>query len=262
MQHALLTVPVAADRKRVAEASPRRAHNVSLNTPRERVWLTLVDDYAVRALPAAPDFVVVVEGETDRGYLQRAADQLRDATGEDLLSVPDPLRHGPIDRIALVVAKTPGDPISGGTHRMVDLARSIVRDVFVADSMGMLFLFDHDFAGRNARDDIKKYGYRPDVHTLTLDPGVHPGACTTPGQHPPEVVIEDLLPLALQQRFFDEGGANCDIQYRDGVATRFKWALTSKGKLRRYAVEHAELDEFVELRTVLSRIRRTFGFPT
>lgn len=248
--------------RRRAGTSPRTPRASEPTTPPERVWRTLREEFAAHPLAGPPDFMIVVEGETDRGYLQRAADQLRDEAGVDLLSVPEGVRRGPLERIAIVVAKHPRQPISGGVERMVDLARSIVRDVFTADAVGVVFLFDHDWAGRKGRDDLRKYGYRPDVHTLTLDPAHHPGACVTPGELRPDVVVEDLLPLPLQRRFFDSTSASCDVRYRQGKLTRFLWESVSKGDLKRFVVQNATVDELAEFRALLSRVRRAFGFPT
>jgi hypothetical protein len=248
--------------RRRAGTAPRSASPNAPGTAPERVWQILRDDFAVPFLAGPPDFLIVVEGDTDRGYLQRAADQLRDESGTDLLAVPEALRRGPLDRIAIVVPKHPGQPISGGVDRMVDLARTIMRDVFTADAVGVVFLFDHDGAGRQGRDMLQRYGYKPDVHTLTLDPSAHPRACITPGEHRPDVVVEDLIPLSLQQRFFDGTAASCDVQYRQGRATRFRWVHPSKGELRRFIVRDAEMGDLAEFRSVLTRVRRAFGFPS
>lgn len=140
---------------------------------------------------------------------------------------------------------------------MVDLARALGSDFFGSDVLsGIVFVFDHDFAGRRGRDEIAKYGYRPGVHSITLDPAEHPNACAKK-----EVVVEDLLSLHVQQRFFDLGGASCDMEYRVGEMTRMRWVHPSKGALRVYACANGNLQDFMEMTRLVSRIRSTLGFP-
>jgi len=249
-----------ASRKRVANTAPG-PRPVAGGSAADRALFVLRDNFDMRALTSLPDFLLVVEGETDRGYLQRAADQLRDETGEDMLEVPGGLRQGPHSRIVISVAKEPGNPLSGGTERMVDLARDILGEVFTHEVLRVMFLFDHDYAGRKAADQIAKYGYRRGIHSLTHDPALHPNACVAPEDGDPPVVIEDLLPLSLQQRFFDQGGASCDVIYRSGVVKRYKWVPPSKGQLKRFVVGNASSVDLAPLRAVLALVRQAFGFP-
>lgn len=250
---------VAPPRKRFAIALPPRRDPAT--TPAQRALSVLRDQFDMKRLNSLPDFLLVVEGETDRSYLQRAADQLRVETGEDLLDVPQPLRQGMDTRVAIVVAKVPGDSKSGGTERMVQLAREIREEIFNHECTRILFLFDHDYAGRTAATQIAQYGYRSGTHSLTLHPAFHKEACVVVDEKDPSVVIEDLLPLALQQRFFDEGRASCDVIYRGGVVRRYRWIAPSKGELRRFVVLHASSADLAPLRDVLVRMRNAFGFP-
>lgn len=250
---------VAPPRKRFATALPPRRDPAT--TPALRALSVLRDQFDMQRLTSLPDFLLVVEGETDRSYMQRAADQLRVETGEDLLDVPQPLRKGMDTRVAIVVAKVPGDPKSGGTERMVQLAREIREEIFTHECARILFLFDHDHAGRSAAAQIAQYGYRSGTHSLTLHPAFHKEACVVADESDPSVVIEDLLPLTLQRRFFDEGRASCDVICRGGVVRRYRWIAPSKGELRRFVVQHASTADLASLREILARMRNAFGFP-
>ncbi|ODT02048.1 MAG: hypothetical protein ABS52_15475 [Gemmatimonadetes bacterium SCN 70-22] len=140
---------------------------------------------------------------------------------------------------------------------MVDMAAALFGDFFRAEVLlGIVFVFDHDWAGREARDQIKKYGFRPDRHSLTLDPSAHP---TLVGR--PDVLIEDLIPLPAQEAFFALGGANCSKEYRDGQLRRIRWEHPSKAALRRYICTHSGIRDFGELVLLISRVRAALGFP-
>lgn len=244
-------------RLRVSRVAPVRATKESLPEVEARALRTLRDEFGVPHLVSLPDFIVIVEGTTDRGYLSRTADLLKLATGADPRDVPVSLRRGALDRISVVVPGMPAKPVSGGVQRMVDLARALSTDFFSAGiPAGVVFLFDHDWAGRQARDKIKQYGFRPDRHSLTLDPSEHAALADWK-----EVVVEDLLPLELQHAFFQRGSATCSLHYKSGTLQRIKWELPSKGELRHHVSATATLEDLREFVRLWGRIRALLGFP-
>lgn len=249
-------------RNRTARFAPAPAAKTSLaSEATTRAWQIMRAEFGAHHPVEPPDFLLVVEGRTDLGYLRRAAQLVSEAGGDDPLSVPESLRHSGNDRIALLVPGEPGK-MGGGAERMVVLARDVFRDVFGGNQMRIGFVFDHDYAGRRARDEIQRYGFKQDVHSLTLDPAAHPDACPCRDSASAGTAIEDLLSLAFQQQFFDRGSASCDLEYQAGVLTRFRWFSPSKRLLSQFAEQHATLEDVAEVVRLLARIRHMFGFPT
>ena len=140
---------------------------------------------------------------------------------------------------------------------MVRLAEQLRSYVFTLELFsGMVFLFDHDDEGLRARDQIADYGYRKDVNSLTLDPKHHPRACAKK-----QVTIEDLLSLAVQERFFNVGGAWCRADYEGGTLIRYVWGHQSKPLLRDFVKQHATWEDLREIARILARMRSVFGLP-
>jgi len=120
------------------------------------------------------------------------------------------------------------------------------------------FVFDHDDAGiKDGRDVIRQHGYEPDRQSLTLDPQHHPGSCAQK-----QVVIEDLLSLDLQKRFFEQCPDKwCMVTYEAGALRRFQWKAETKGKLQEFACREGSWEEFREVAQILHRVRSVFNFP-
>ena len=248
---------MTGNRNRIARVAPAIARGSTRAESEERLLTALQKDFAVMNLTAAPTFILFVEGATDRGYLLRAADLVEQTFGVNPLDIPPGVAQRKLSRISVLVPGEPGRPASGGVARLGAAAAALFHDFFKNEvPNGLLFLFDHDYAGRKERDAIKKYGFLPGSHSLTLDPVAHPAM-----NGRTDVVIEDLLPLPVQSAFFDQGGACCSKEYRQGELTRIKWDHPSKAALRRHVCEHEDLTAFDEMIVLLSRVRSAFGFP-
>jgi len=206
-------------------------------------------------LSALPRFSLLVEGHTDRLYLLRAAELA--ASDGDLLAVPAHLSPGS-ERIEILTPGSPGDPSRGGVKQMVRLAQKIGPYVFRMDLVGgIYFVFDHDHTGRQGQEEVSRAGFKSDTHSITLDPSFHPNALADK-----DVVVEDLLSLEIQQRFFAQGTPWCSVTYQAGKARRFQWHHQSKGDLCRFVRENGNANDFHELIRLLRRVRHGFGFPT
>jgi hypothetical protein len=239
---------------KVAQQAPVPPPMPSVEGLLQKLRQTLSGDFCLDMLPK---FSVIVEGWTDHDYLIRAAELTKQKTGEDLLAVPEQLcQQGPA-QIGIRTPGKPGDPTRGGTPQMVRLAEQLQFYVFTMELFaGMVFLFDHDDAGLEAREKIAGYGFRKDVNSLTLDPRHHPHACAKK-----QVTIEDLLSLDVQQRFFDSGSAWCRADYEDGKLIRYVWGHQSKPFLRDFVKQHATWGDIREVARILARIRRIWGLP-
>lgn len=200
-------------------------------------------------------FTLIVEGTTDRDYLFHAAAVAYRASGQDLLEVPVNLRAGGADRMLICTPGQPGVHYRGGTPQMIRLARELAPFVFTLEMFtGIVFLFDHDDEGIRASNDVRKYGY-VDSSVLTLDPKEHPGACSDK-----QVVVEDLLTLDIQTRYFERGEAWCSVDYQAGRLVRYRWRHQSKSGLRDYVKNSANEADIAEMIAVLQRVRAAFGF--
>lgn len=244
-------------RNRIARIAPVSARGSARAESEARLLDVLQKDFAVMNLTAAPTFILFVEGATDRGYILRAAGLFEQAFGVNPLDIPPGVAGSSPSRISVLVPGEPGKQASGGVARMGAAAASLFQDFFKSEvPNGLLFLFDHDYAGRKERDAIKRYGFLPGTHSLTLDPLSHPSMAGRA-----DVVIEDLLPLSVQSAFFDQGGASCSKEYRMGELTRIKWEHPSKAALRKFVCEHEGINAFDEMIVLISRVRSAFGFP-
>ncbi len=234
---------------------PKRAHQApalreqrSIEDHLAELNARLQNEFFIGPLGA---FTVVVEGRTDVRYLSRAAELAR-ADGEDLLSVPVDI-YGSGQKISIVTPGKPEAPNKGGVPRMVDLAEALT-PLFRLNVLGsVLFVFDNDNAGANGISGVGRYGFQKGTHVLTIDPQ----------DRPPDVnwVVEDLLSLDVQERFFRLGGAWCDISYEAGVLRRFRWRRESKDSLCDFVCRQGSREDFAELLALLRRVRQTFGLP-
>ncbi|MHB1557912.1 MAG: hypothetical protein ACYC61_10560 [Isosphaeraceae bacterium] len=207
-------------------------------------------------LDPIPDYSIFVEGWTDRNYIERAAELSLQHEGEDLLAVPgSPL---PTDRLAVLTPGKPGNPGRGGVPQLVRLASELQFYVFHLGMHAVCFVFDHDDAGIRAQQDIRQYGYEPDLSSLTLNPRHHPGSCAQK-----QVVVEDLLSIDLQRRFFDScHDKSCKVTYEGGALRRFEWGDRTKGRLQEFACREGSWDDFQEIARILRRARMVFGLPS
>src|SRR5438128_2281563 len=140
---------MAGHRNRVARSAPVSTGRSTRAESEARLLAKLCGEFGVPNLTAAPDFIVVLEGATDRGYVERAAELMEAIHGANPLEVPAPLRRGTGGRASLIVPGEAGRTASGGVHRMVDLASALFADFFgVEVPAGIVFVFDHDWAGR------------------------------------------------------------------------------------------------------------------
>lgn len=224
-----------------------------------RLQRVLDEKYCLEPLP---EFTIVVEGKTDRDYLVQAAQLARDEHGEELLAVPAHLSESATE-IAVVTplhaeSRNAADGRErGGIPQVVRLADDLRSYVFTLEVFrGLLFVFDHDKAGFEAQEKMREFGYRPGQHSITLDPKEHVGSCAKK-----QVVIEDLLSLRVQKKFFDCGHAWCSVDYEEGRIVRFQWGHESKHLLRDYVCKHATWADLREVGRVLARARAVFGFP-
>lgn len=242
----------------------RSEHAPSLRrmpTPGEltsRLNTILRDKYSIEPLP---EFTIVVEGTTDLDYLHCAVNCANKEYGDNLLHVPSHLG----ERNAQIAVITPVDVAvlreqgreRGGIKKMVPLAKDLREYVFLLNFFrGIVFVFDHDRAGLEAKDELLKLEYSAERHVLTLDPKHHPNAC---GKR--QVVIEDLLSFRIQEEFFRKGDAWCSVDYEGGVPKRFHWGHESKHALRDYVCERANWCDLREIGRLIARVRTIFGFP-
>lgn len=209
------------------------------------------------SLPMLFQFSAIFEGWTDIKYVEFAIEKYNDANGIDLLEIPQGLSGSEGARIGLVTPGRPGDPSRGGTPQMCRLAEEVWTYVFKLKMfLGIVFVFDHDGAGTAAQKKVigeLKYLKR---HAITLDPREHAGACSRK-----DVVIEDLLPLDLQRRYFESAPATCTVDYVSGEVQRFQWHEASKTGLCDFVRTNATLEDLGEIVGLVKRVRHVLGLP-
>jgi len=228
--------------------TPEEYHRGFVNGLKERFCLDPFEMYTI-----------LVEGHTDIAYLSRAAELAEEICGENLLAVPAyVLRADENPRIRVRTPENPLTPGRGGTKEVGRLARFLGTYVPILELTGKVFFAcDHDEAGRGCLKAITEAGFDTSTHCLTLDPAKHPNACSKD-----DVVIEDLLSLTIQRRFFETGGCCGRVTYHAGEVVRYEWNDPSKSLLQRYVVEHAGWNDLMEIGRVIARIREVWGLPT
>jgi len=210
-------------------------------------------------------FTIIVEGLTDVDYLTFAATKVLADTGFDLL---DGSASGRADaRISIRTPldarhPTPEGRRRGGSKLLGRLIRFLRGYVSILESSRaqICFVVDHDEAGRGTVKAIKDAGFDAEYMAVTLDAACDP-ACFPDKCSRPDMVIEDLLSLRVQQAFFDQGGCDCRVTFRDGEAQRFEWDGTSKGDLPGFVRSAAALQDVSDLVQVLLRVRQLWGLP-
>lgn len=237
---------------RVAALAPRPRGMKSVEEIVQELNLSLSQQFCLEPLS---HYTVVTEGWTDVAYLKLAARLASESTGVDLLCVDyDDETRGQID---VVTPGIRGNPARGGVPQVVRLAEAIAGACFVYGAYaGVALLFDHDDAGVRAMQEVQGYGFRHGKHSLTLDPQRHPST-----KAKKQVVIEDLLSLDIQTRFFQQGIATCSVSYDRGDLTRYVWGFESKRALQEYVESHAKWLDVVEVTRVLVRVREMWGLP-
>lgn len=203
-------------------------------------------------------FLVVVEGTTDVHYLTKAAELAKLAFGFDMLDLGPSAPNG-ATRITVCTPINPEDPDGrrGGLPQIERLATDLRSFIIEYERPSPIcFVLDHDQDGVAVAKRLRDQGFNMDrARPETLDPQCHTSACRR-GRGEPEAVIEDLLSVRIQQRFFKATPASVDVSYREGKVVRCIWQKESKAELCDYVCEHAELEDVVEVLRVLARVRR------
>jgi hypothetical protein len=213
---------------------------------------TLKDEFCINQ--GLSEYSMIVEGLTDRAYILRAAELAKTQFGEDLLALPS---HSS-DCLAIIAPGKPGSPQRGGVPQMVRLAERLTPYVFTLEIYRLMFVFDHDEAGLGGQSQIEKEsGFKRGKHSISLDPREHKKTCADK-----QVVVEDLLSLEIQKRFFDLGRASCSAEYREGRLVRYRWEHPSKGALSEYVCQNGTWADLREVARILTRTRTIFGFST
>ncbi len=212
-------------------------------------------------LPPLTKYNIYVEGHTDVGYLDCAARLALSSMREDLMAVPT---GGPSDllesRIQVLSPRNPRDEKQrGGVKALTRLGQELARWLPRLDvECFVMFVFDHDKAGLDALNKLKKSGMKSASQTISLHPAKHPGAC---GQK--QIVVEDLLSLTIQKDFFESRSDCCVwITHTSGEVTRFAWNHPTKDQLCAYVQEHASWPDVLEIGRLLGRIRESWALPT
>jgi len=201
--------------KRISQLAPRSPVQ-SIQDILDRLHNMLETSFSITTLNT---FNVFVEGWSDVKYLERAVELARNHLREELLAATD--NYGAQTEIALLTVGSPRDPSRGGADRLADLAEQIKSYQDVLESFFVFFIFDHDEQGVNACNRVRTSGYRTGQHTTTLNPQKPLEKANYSVKH--EKVIEDLLSLEIQQKFFDNcPNRTCKVTYKDGKITRFQ----------------------------------------
>lgn len=212
----------------------------------------LISDHC---LDVALRFLIVVEGTTDVAYLECAATRFLQHSGVDLLGL-----DGGVGRITVCTPINPGDPERkrGGLPRVEKLADDLRQYALRFEIVGpVCFVLDHDETGKEKEQKIRKLGYTSDrAKVMTLDPTSHTGACRFSGKGDDPVVIEDLLSLSIQRRFFEFGKPSCEVVYEEGELTRIGWRKGSKEGLCEFVCTEAAWSDLVEVARILIRVRK------
>lgn len=210
-------------------------------------------------------FTIIVEGLTDVDYLTFAATKVLADTGFDLLDGSASGRADAKIRVCTPLDArhpTPEGRRRGGSKLLGRLIKFLSGYISILESSRaqICFVVDHDDAGRGTVKAIKDAGFAVEYMAVTLDaacdPACLPGLCSRP-----DMVVEDLLSLRIQQAFFDQGGCDCRVTFRDGEAQRFEWDGASKGDLPSFVREAAALQDVSDLVQVLFRVRQLWGLP-
>lgn len=184
---------------------------------------------------------VIVEGETDRDYLELADACHRRESGK-----PSQLQG-----LQIVPAGT--DRMGGA--RTAALRLVTVRHLAQGQNTQVIALFDHDAIGRKIGEHLAGLGLQKNQDFLLLDPRDSP--------YPQEgglvdIEIEDLLSTELLGRL---AAAVPQAVHRrttdnDGVLIRFEWNGAHKAEMVDFCRQHATAADVDRLVALLRRIRK------
>lgn len=242
---------MSAGKARRSRQAPAPRPQPSTEELRTRLDELLAEKYL---LPPAGPFWIVTEGTTDVAYLKKARDLELARSGRDLLTASVDGADQPIE---VVTPRVPQSPTSGGTPQVIRLARHLAEFRIIEPFKGLVFVLDKDSAGDEAEEKIVSFGFRSGVNTVMLDPKHHPSSAGVKDDN----VVEDLLSLDLQCRFFEGGARSVVVTYVEGSAVRFQWKPPSKGELVPFALEHATVEDLEEIVRLLERVRAAMGVP-
>src|SRR5688572_28894555 len=107
------------DTPKVARGAPAPRPVLSAADLTSKLEVVLREQFSL-GLP--PEFAIVVEGTTDRDYVLRSVEIVKERFSVDLLCVPAELTCSKDARIAVITPGRPNDPTRGGTPHMVRLA--------------------------------------------------------------------------------------------------------------------------------------------
>ena len=185
---------------------------------------------------------VIVEGETDRDYLQLAADHHKRTTGESLL-----------DGLVLVPA---GLRREGGV-RVVARRLIVAQETAKGTNTRFIALFDYDEIGRKIGEALSKLGGNKNRDYMFLDRRFFP-IKNYNGQI--EVEIEDLLSQTLLDefaKFCPEAIEEHRSRGTDGV--RYCWKGKHKDALVQFVCETATTKDLENLVECLRQVRKNVG---
>lgn len=210
-------------------------------------------------LPPLTQYNLFVEGLIDVDYVKLAAEIASNERGEDLLEVPQ--QDGPTllePKINIATPCSPEQPRRGGVKYLGRLGRELSGWLRRLDAnCTVMFVFDHDEAGRTGRDQLRKDGLKSASQSMTLDPKRF-RSC---GEK--DTAVEDLLSLEIQNQFFESHRA-CSTwaRFSDGEIVQFRWDYPAKEELLEYVKQNATWADVCEIARVLALTREAWGLPT
>jgi len=186
---------------------------------------------------------VLVEGETDRDYLQIAADCFqREDPGNNLL-----------DGLRIV----PGGLGRQGGVKVVARRLVAVKEASRGCTTRVLALLDHDEVGLMIKEALDKLGFQNKKDYLLLDRSYFPIADYN-GKV--EVEIEDLLSEQIQTQFLQHcPEAKEAIHEVMGKGRRITWRGDHKDCMVKFVRQTAQLADVGKLVELLKSIRRVTG---
>jgi hypothetical protein len=189
---------------------------------------------------------VLVEGETDRDYLELA----------DACHCRERGRPSQLQGLHIV----PAGPGRLGGARAAACRLVTMRQVAHGQTTQVLALFDHDAIGRRTAEHLAGLGLQKNQHFLLLDPADSPvpldGGLV-------DVEIEDLLSVDLLCRLAAAlpHTVHRRMTDKDGIPLRFTWHGDHKGEMVGFCRQHATAVDVERLVALLRRLRKTARLP-
>lgn len=218
-----------------------------------RVLDDVLHDYGIGSLGT---HVVVMEGTTDRDYCEIAVEKVAKQLGCDLAELPD--GQGASARIQWLVPKKGGGGGGGaGAGEVAKFGREL-HPFFRANERprALMFLLDQDSAGHEAHKRLVDIGFDPEHH---LHQHNEPGVGVSCLDKARSVLLEDLLSIELQRRYFESGKRTARVDVRAGEPCRFEWFGRDKVGLREFVRANASLDDLSALVSLIVDIRHLWG---